>query len=219
MDIHAVKVAESERKMGDCEKWIIGLLKHTPGLSDGELTEAISGHGASLKNINKNCRTLETEGMILRKKRDDGLIGNWLLESNHTHQILQQIKLHNKDEDISEKKIKEILNIYLTSAGWTTETSLSAGHGIDIEASRGNDRWVIQVKGTSAFRSMIVNNFLSALGEIFQRMDDSKCKYSVALPDTEQFGRLWERLPLLAKTKIGITALFVNGLGKVTERT
>jgi hypothetical protein len=79
------------------------------------------------------------------------------------------------------------------------------------------DRWIIEVKGSRSHNPLCVNYFLLVLGEIFQRMDVPNCKYSVALPDIEQFRRLWERLPLLAKNRIGITALFINLNGNVTE--
>jgi hypothetical protein len=58
---------------------------------------------------------------------------------------------------------------------------------------------------------MRVNYFLAALGELLQRMDDTNARYSVAMPDLPQFRGLWERLPKLAKQRLGITALFVNG--------
>lgn len=35
-------------------------------------------------------------------------------------------------------------------------------------------------------------------------MNDSEARYSIALPDLEQFRRLWERLPKLAKERTTI---------------
>ncbi|BDG48321.1 hypothetical protein PspKH34_28820 [Parageobacillus sp. KH3-4] len=52
-----------------------------------------------------------------------------------------------------------------------------------------------------------VNYFLTILGEILQRMEDPYAKYSIALPGIQQFLKLWDRLPLLAKMR---TALFVD---------
>ena len=62
---------------------------------------------------------------------------------------------------------------------------------------------------------MRVNYFLSALGETLQRMDDRNAKYSIALPDLQQFRSLWDRLPDLAKSRTEITALFVDEKGNV----
>lgn len=64
---------------------------------------------------------------------------------------------------------------------------------------------------------MNVNYFLTILGEILQRMEDPYAKYSIALPDIQQFRNLWDRLPLLAKVRTGITALFVDENGEATE--
>jgi hypothetical protein len=110
-----------------------------------------------------------------------------------------------------------ILASYLTDRGWFPKIFWGANHGIDIEAKLGAARWVIQVKGAALFHPIVINNFLLALGEIFQRMDDTNGKYSIALPDQNQFHRLWERLPELAKTRLGVTALFVHPDGKVVE--
>jgi hypothetical protein len=64
---------------------------------------------------------------------------------------------------------------------------------------------------------MRVNYFLGVLGETLQRMDDPKAAYSIALPDLKQFRNLWTRLPLLAKQRSEITALFVRGDGQVEQ--
>jgi hypothetical protein len=64
---------------------------------------------------------------------------------------------------------------------------------------------------------MRVNYFLMVLGETLQRMDDAKARYSISLPDLAQYRELWRRLPELAKTRTGITALFVDETGRVAE--
>ena len=63
---------------------------------------------------------------------------------------------------------------------------------------------------------MRVNYFLHILGEILQRMNDPNAKYSIAFPDIMQFHNLWNRLPSLAKKRIGISAIFVNQMGEIT---
>lgn len=119
---------------------------------------------------------------------------------------------------IPEKKVKQILKGFLTSQGWNPRITWGSTHGIDIEAKRNTARWIIEVKVAESSNPAIVNSFVSVLGEILQRMDYQECKYSIALPDTEPFRRLWERLPTLAKDRTGITVLFVNPAGNVTER-
>jgi hypothetical protein len=203
--------------MDEIKNDIILTLVGNPGLSDGELAQAIKGHVVSSKSINQICRSLESQRMLLRHKREDGLIGNWLIKTSYPHKVFHQNKIENKSSDISDKKIKKILSNHLTSLGWDHEISWDISHGVDIEAKRGKNRWIIQVKGAESLHPVVVNNFLLVLGEIFQRMDDPNSKYSVALPDEEPFHRLWKRLPGLAKSRMKLTALFVNPEGKVVE--
>jgi hypothetical protein len=89
--------------------------------------------------------------------------------------------------------------------------------GIDLHARRGEERWIIEVKGSGSLDPMRVNYFLGVLGETLQRMDDPKAAYSIALPDLKQFRNLWKRLPILAKQRTKITALFVKGDGHVQQ--
>ncbi len=202
--------------MGELEKNIVRLLERDPGLSDRELTNVIRGEGASPQYVNQNCRQLETQGILFRKKREDGLIGNWLNISRKASNLVDRTEIE-KSNGISEKKIKLILEAHLTSLGWQTKIARGYTHGIDIEAKKGISRWIIEVKSIESTSPLPVNSFVSVLGEIIQRMDDPDCKYSIALPDIQQFRRLWGRLPLLAKSKLGITALFIDARGIVTE--
>ena len=86
---------------------------------------------------------------------------------------------------------------------------------IDIVANRDDMQWIIAVRGEESHD--FVDTFDSILGSVVHIMDDPHKKFSVALPDTMPFRRLWERLPALAKTRTNITALFVSENGKVTE--
>lgn len=116
---------------------------------------------------------------------------------------------------LTENKIKTILRRHLISQGWHAEITQRKSHSLDIEASRGKERWIIEVSGLGT--PDFVNSFVSVFGEILQRMDDPRNKYSVAFPDMKPFRRLWERLPTLAKNKTGITALFIDPAEMVTE--
>lgn len=117
----------------------------------------------------------------------------------------------------SANKIKQILRLHLISQGWNVVVTRRLNFSFDIEAVRGNERWIIEVN--SIDDSGMVESFVSVLGKLLQRMDtdDPQTKYSVAFPDNKPFRRLWERLPLLVKRKAGITALFVEETGKITE--
>ena len=62
---------------------------------------------------------------------------------------------------------------------------------------------------------MRVNYFLAILGETLQRMSDQDARYSIALPDMNQYRRLWAKLPDLAKQRTQITLLLVSNIGEV----
>jgi hypothetical protein len=112
--------------------------------------------------------------------------------------------------------VKRIVLDHLVSQGWECE---STRRGNDIAAERGAFQWLIRVKGTDSSKPRPANHdlFAVALGETIRRMDDPKCEYSIALQDLEQFRRTWRRIPLLAKNRTGITALFASLTGEVTE--
>jgi hypothetical protein len=204
--------------VGNTERTIIRLLEYNPGLSDKEIAHIVKARSESPQYINQKCRYLESEGILQRKKREDGLIGNWLTENGLLHSI-NQPALADEAGEFLEKKIKKFLETYLTSQGWETSVAWGVTHGVDIEARRGRQRWIIEVKGADPLNPVPVKAFVSVLGELLQRMDDQTSKYSVAFPDVEQFCRLWERLPLLVKQRTGITMLLVNLKGEVMEKT
>jgi hypothetical protein len=85
----------------------------------------------------------------------------------------------NSEENLSEDQIKYIINRYLEGSGWETQTAMGKAHGIDIDAIRDKERWVIEVKGCGSIDAMRVNYFLSILGELLQRMNDANAKYSI----------------------------------------
>jgi hypothetical protein len=88
--------------------------------------------------------------------------------------------------------------------------------GIDIDAHRGPERWVIEAKGEARAGPQQVNYFLNALGELLQRMDDPNAQYGLALPAHRQYRGLVDRLPLLARRRIRLAILFVDEHGEVS---
>ena len=192
---------------------ITELLKQHPGLSDREITDKLVRPGALQQPINQACR-----GAIFRRKRPDGRIGNYLVNGNiAVHPTHYAESREQNDDVLSEDAIKRALLDWLRSQGWTTTVAWARIPGIDIEARRGVERWIIEVKGRGSRPQMRVNYFLAVLGELLQRMDDPNARYSIALPDVPQFRGLWQRLPALAKSRTGITVLLVDEGGNVKE--
>jgi hypothetical protein len=119
---------------------------------------------------------------------------------------------------LSEKIIRQVLGNYLTERGWEIEEIKATNRGIDLDARMHAIRWTIRSNCFQLSREGIIVSFVSAIGEIVQRMNDPNRKYSIVLPDIPPFRRLWERLPVTAKERIRITVLFVHTSGNVTEK-
>lgn len=113
--------------------------------------------------------------------------------------------------ELSEDELKARLKDWLEAQEWDVKVAWGKTRGIDVDARRGRERWIIEAKGSGSYAPMRVNFFLGALGETLQRMDDPDAKYSLALPDLPQYRRLWERLPRLARSRTGISILWVRG--------
>lgn len=89
--------------------------------------------------------------------------------------------------------------------------------GIDIEARRASDRWIIEAKGIPSRPQGWRNYYLSAVGLLLTRMNDETSKYSVAFIDTPQYRKLWAALPPVAKARTTISALFVSPSIEIEE--
>ncbi len=205
--------------MASLPKELLQFVKKSPGLTDREITDALRGESAPQQPINIAARALVTSGQLLRKRRTDGLIGNFPSDGKYVAVVATRTAAPAKADlmDQSEDKIKHWVKEWLVSEGWQVEVLWARDRGIDIRATRDGKHWIIEVKGIGSLPAMRVNYFLCILGETLQRMNDTGMKYSICLPNVQQFRNLWTRLPRLAKERTRITALFVDVSGKVTE--
>lgn len=198
---------------------LLQLVQKSPGLTDREITDTLRGKSAPQQPVNIAARSLANRGRLLRKKREDGLIGNFPASGSDV--VPEALGTQEPEKsgllDQSEDKLKHWIREWLVSDGWEVEVAWARDRGIDIRAFRGGKRWIIEVKGIGLLPAMRVNYFLSILGETLQRMDDPASKYSICVPDVPQFRNLWGRLPSMAKRRTEITALFVASSGQVTE--
>jgi hypothetical protein len=203
--------------MANLNEEIIQVIHKTPGLTDRELTNALRGSRASQQPINQAARKLEQKGCLIRKRRQDNLIGNYpsgTYVDPSTQTIPSDIINHDVDA-LSEDGIKKVLDSWLRADGWETKIAWGNKQGIDIDARRGSERWIIEAKGPGSRQPMRVNYFIGILGETLQRMSEPKARYSIAFPDIEQYRRLWERLPKLAKSRTRISMILVSKEGGV----
>jgi hypothetical protein len=101
---------------------------------------------------------------------------------------------------MTEDEVEAHIDDWLRGQGWVSRIAWGGARGIDIDAHRGTERWIIEAKGCESLVPMRVTYFIAMLGETLQRMDDPVARYSIALPDLAQFRGLWRRLPALART-------------------
>ena len=205
--------------MSNMKERIIELLRESGGLSDREITDILVGKVAAQQPINQTCRDLESQGIVVRSKLD-GRIKNF--PANKRHELIEEpqgkMSVTESDPSLSEDILKKHLENWLIQNGWKVQVAWGHSQGIDICAVQDSKRWVIEVKGEGSRQPMRVNYFLAILGETLQRMNDPESDYSIALPDLQQFRNLWDRLPVLAKQRTGISILFVDRSGNITHQ-
>ena len=158
----------------------------------------------------KKTRLIRNDGTILPKRDIEPTVSTIKIQKT-------KISLVNIENKLSEDELKEFIKTHLENNGWTVNIAWGKKHGIDIDAYREKQRWIIEVKGCGSRSAMRVNYFISVLGELLQRMDDKNAKYSIAFPDMKQFRKLWNKLHSLAKEKTNISCLFVDQQGNVME--
>lgn len=195
---------------------ILEVILNTPGLTDREITNLLRGWDAPQQPVNQAAHALRAKGFLVRKRRADNLIGNFIGDSGVPTSVKAPQSQPNHDLDaLSEDEIKEVLVGWLSKDGWNTKVAWGKLPGIDIDAQRGPERWIIEVKGPGSRPPMRVNYFLGILGETLQRMTDPSARYSIALPDLKQYRGLWERFPKLAKSRTSISLLLVSKSGQI----
>jgi len=201
-------------------------IARTPGRTDRELADILLGPQKRQQPVNQAARALSKGGRILRRRRpSDQLIGNYPLANvgtmSHVKSTASKASSSSQtgatSSGASEEELKAYLDKWLRQNGWKTTIAWGKAHGVDIQAVRNHEHWIIEVKGCGSLSAMRVNYFISILGELLQRMDRKDWRYSIALPDIAQYRNLWKRLPKLAKSRTTISALFVKADGSVTD--
>lgn len=202
---------------------ILFAVQTSPGLTDRELTNQLLGTTAQQQAVNQAARALAAESYLKRDYRTDGKIGNYpsTFSNISNRNVLPVNKVQGEKSTIvnlSEDDVKRTIKSWLEADGWQVQVKWGRDRGIDIDAKRNTtERWVIEAKGGGSRNAMRVNYFLAMLGETLQRMTDETARYSIALPDMEQFRRLWAQLPKLAKMRTQISIIFVKSNGEVRE--
>ena len=192
---------------------ILLYLKHNPGATDTEIEKHLKKRH---QQINQVCRELANDEYTIRKRNreKDNFIGNYPTDKIYISKK-QDFAKPKEIKSLQEDDIKHILSEYLINNGWDVKVAWGHQQGIDIEAKKNGKRWIIEVKGSGSRQPMRVNYFINILGETLQRMDDINARYSIALPDLEQYRRLWNKLPELAKERTTIDLILVDKTGNI----
>lgn len=192
---------------------ILAAIRHAP-LDDDQLARLL---GVSHRQaINQTARRLEAQGKLHRYPGPDGKIVNALATDTTTPPPPtppQPISAGLLTED----EVKSAVKDHLEAEGFTVQVAWGRERGVDLDARHHDGRrWLIEAKGEVAAGPQQVNYFLSALAELIQRMEDPDATYALALPDNHQYRGLVERLPDLAKQRLGLrvfwTARSAEGL-------
>src|SRR5205085_10747963 len=131
----------------------------------------VLSRGATPQPMNGACRQLVAKGLLVRAPRPDGQIVNRLSASTPVPDAITPVAaVLPPIAGITEDDLKRLLEKHLQAKGWTTDTKMGKLRGIDIEASRGSDRWIIEAKGHGGYDQMQGSYFLAVLGELLQRM-------------------------------------------------
>ena len=194
---------------------ILELVASEPGLSDRQLADRLLGPDRPQQPVNIAARELVAARLLHRTPRSDGILGNYGTGAELPPPPAPVALTAAKTSDMSEDQVKAAISVWLERDGWDVDVRWGRERGIDIEAHRGKERWVIEAKGCGSRQPMRVNYFIGMLGETLQRMDDGDAQYSIALPDMKQYRGLWSRLPRLAKDRTTISMLFVAEDGSV----
>ncbi len=204
------------KQMPTTKERILDFLERNPGSTDSEIYKGL--HLCCHQRANGAARELEQEGRV-RRVKEGGYIRNYLPGQERIGGSKDRATgIRKPDQALGEDRVIEILREWLRRQGWILPTRADNRRGADIIAKKGGRKWVIEAKGAGSRSQARVNYFLIALGQILQRMsDEQQVSYSVAFPDIRQYRSLWERLPGEAKSRIGVSALFVSKGGIVDE--
>lgn len=177
-------------------------------LDDDELAARL---GVVRQQVNQTCRAMEYEGLLRRQRGPSGKIVNRRTEAGAQPPAPRSRSStpSTPGAPITEDDVKTAVANWLEAKGF--EVAVAWGHdpGIDIEAQRGAERWVIEAKGTGSYDQMSRNYFFGVIGSLLQRMTDEHAHYALAMPDVPPFINLVARFPELARRRTQLSFLLV----------
>jgi Restriction endonuclease len=167
------------------------------------------------QSVNQAARRLEEQRKLRRLIGPDGKIVNALPDGEASPgPAVTKVRVASAvpRDGITENDVKAAVCDYLASRGYEVKVAWDRTRGIDVDARHPDGtRHVIEAKaetGTSGAQQ--VNYFVGMLGELLQRMDDEGASYGIALPLNRQYRGLVDRLPRLARDRLGLNVFWVE---------
>lgn len=194
---------------------VLEFVSRFPGRDDDEIAAALKI--TPRQTVNIICRRLCETNVLRRERGPKGKLVNFA-----TGQMTQAPRptIPAPKQSLgamSEDQVKAAIDSKLDADGWSVQVAWGRERGIDIVASRKNEKWIIECKGTGSIPPMQNNHFVGVIGELMQRMTDDSAKHSIAFPDLPKFRRLWSELPVMVKDRLKLSALFVSDNGDIIE--
>jgi hypothetical protein len=91
--------------------------------------------------------------------------------------------------------------------------SLDPGYtDLIVQHEETREKWVVEAKGET---SSIGLDFRTGLGQLIQRMEDSKVNYAIAVPDIPQFNKQYKLVSKRIRQLLNLYILLVSNDGKV----
>jgi hypothetical protein len=173
------------------------------------------------QSINQTARRLEAQGLLRRYAGPDGKIVNALPDARPPGPAVTSTRAVPKravDERsvagssaITEDEVKGAVRAHLVAEGFDVLVAWGHAPGIDLDARHSDGRrYIVEAKAEKGVTGAQQHNyFVGMLGELVQRMDDADATYAVALPENRQYRGLVDRLPRLARERLGLRVFWV----------
>src|SRR5499427_680361 len=126
---------------------VLALVRSAPGLTDREIANRLLGSRARQARVHQPARSLAAEGLIARRRRYDGKLGNYpaAVSQGPSSPAAGGESIEAVDP-LSEDEVKRKLQAWLEGVGWIVVTG-GRSQGIIIAALQSGRRWVIEAKG------------------------------------------------------------------------
>jgi len=189
---------------------VIELLRRE-ALDDDQLAAEL---GVIRQQVNQACRALERRGVLSRVSGPHGKIVNHLTGSGAPPRSAPASARASAPSPlgalITEDDVKATVAAWLEDKGFQVAVAWGHAPGIDIDARRGDEHWVIEAKGTGGYDQMSRNYFFGVIGSLLQRMTEENAHYALAMPDVPPFVNLVARFPELARRRTHLWFLLVS---------